>query len=404
MSLKQADRPVDEVIRYFAQRGLECGLLVPTSTGMAKSIMDAHASLRGYLQETSTHDYGVQEQGPDHKKTIATHIIESDGVTDTVTSLYRPVTKTGDPRIWISQLPKHAEPRNLVAVVAEAGELYVVNTSRPGILESGSDPTSPLGSLLNRLSRNKSSAADDLFGKLRGIGAKGYIPSLRAGPTGIGFTLESHLGIMANASPAPDYRGIEIKASRTSGNHTSSSRTTIFSKVPDWNNSTIRGPVELVQACGRLVDGRMQLYCSVSDRPNSHGIFLEVDHRGEILHSMREHGTPPAKSRLVQWQLPMLKDSLRLKHPATCLVKARTRRIGGVEEFHFVSATYSERPLINNLPMLLETGHVELDFLVHLKPNSRGGVRARDHGYLFKIWERDWQLLFPSPRTISLQE
>jgi len=43
------------------------GLLVPTETGMQKSIMDATAGLREYFQETGFHDYDTQAQGPDAK-------------------------------------------------------------------------------------------------------------------------------------------------------------------------------------------------------------------------------------------------------------------------------------------------------------------------------------------------
>ncbi|MBK7672631.1 MAG: hypothetical protein IPJ24_14795 [bacterium] len=239
---------------------------------------------------------------------------------------------------------------------------------------------------------------------MKKIGARGYIPSMRSGPTGIGFTLESLLGIAANAAPQPDFRGIELKASRLGAGRRASSRTTIFAKVPDWAHSNINNAVDLVRTCGYTVDGRMQLYCSVKDRPNSLGLFLEVDHGGDILHSKQNYGEPIATRKLVQWQLPALKESLRIKHPATCFVKARSRRVHGLEEFHYISATYSERPLISNLPTLLETGHIELDLLMHLKATRNGGARVRDHGYLFKIWERDWQLLFPAPRVIRLDE
>lgn len=53
--------------------------------------------------------------------------------------------------------------------------------------------------------------------KFREIKAKGFIPTTRKGPTGIGHTLETHLGISENNDAHPDIEGAELKAHRTKG-------------------------------------------------------------------------------------------------------------------------------------------------------------------------------------------
>ena len=73
------------------------------------------------------------------------------------------------------------------------------------------------------------------FYRLKEISSKGYIKTLRAGDTGVGFTLESLLDIPANSNKSPDFKGIEIKSSRKKFQK-SSGRSTIFSQVSELEN------------------------------------------------------------------------------------------------------------------------------------------------------------------------
>ncbi|MHA1755849.1 MAG: MvaI/BcnI family restriction endonuclease [Promethearchaeota archaeon] len=63
---------------------------------------------------------------------------------------------------------------------------------------------------------------EKLIKKLKEIKKKGYVKSLRAGSTGIGFTLESLLNIKENRSRNPDWGEYEIKTKRKGkSNHSS---------------------------------------------------------------------------------------------------------------------------------------------------------------------------------------
>ncbi len=406
MSLEQADRPVAEVIGTFAAHWLEVGLLVPTATGLQKSIMDAHASLRDYLRQRHVHDYGEQSQGQDAKKVIKAWLVTRDGLQETKASLYRPTTKTGDPRIWFSGLPGYAQPGNVLAILAGDGGLYVVNASDLALIKSAGDAKTPLGALLARLSPKASAVANELLGKLRDIAAQGFIRTLRAGPTGVGFTLETLLGIEANANRAPDYKGIEIKAGRTNARGRSTTRSTLFSMAPDWNASPYTA-LELLRAYGRPnTDGRKQVYCTLATKPNpTFGLYMVADEADELLHSLRgQPGSPPASSdeEIFQWSLPALRDALVAKHRETFWVKAQVRRDRDQEAFHYFQVEHTKGPLPGNLAPLIDSGHVQLDFLLSLQRTANGAERARDHGYLFKLWEQHRDLLFAPPRTYQL--
>jgi len=51
--------------------------------------------------------------------------------------------------------------------------------------------------------------------KFKDLKSKGFIPSTRKGPTGVGYTLETYLEIDENNISLPDLNKIELKAHRT---------------------------------------------------------------------------------------------------------------------------------------------------------------------------------------------
>jgi hypothetical protein len=60
----------------------------------------------------------------------------------------------------------------------------------------------------------------DLRRSLTELRDRGFVLSLRRGPTGVGFTLEQHLGLTENNLPIPDIGGrVEVKATRTNTNN-----------------------------------------------------------------------------------------------------------------------------------------------------------------------------------------
>ena len=116
--LSQSNMPVVEALRSFKSAGVSVAFLVPTLTGLDKSIMDATQPLRSYLREKQIHDFSTQRQGTNHKVRLETILFSNGEVHTTQTSLYRPETKAGDPRIWIYKLASYASPGDLLAIIA----------------------------------------------------------------------------------------------------------------------------------------------------------------------------------------------------------------------------------------------------------------------------------------------
>ncbi len=101
---------------------------------------------------------------------------------------------------------------------------------------------------------------------------KGFVKSLRRGPTGIGKTLETYLGIDENNLYLPDLGEIELKAHRDDVNNL----ITLFT-FNRW--AWVMDPLEAVKKYGSPDEtGRLGLYFTTSFRPNSAG---QVKDNGE---------------------------------------------------------------------------------------------------------------------------
>ena len=393
--ISQSDVDVTLVAAEFARHGVEAAYFVPTPTGLTKSIIDATYSVRRFLVTNKLHSFDMQEMGPEHRASIGVDLVHADRFDLRQMSLYRPLTKSGDPRLWISRLADYAQPGNLIALVeSRPGRLTAINCSDPVIWGTRTDPASPLGSLLTLA--GQSSVADELLAKLRDVCRLGYVRSLRSGPTGVGYTLETHLGIKANSSKAPDYQGIEIKSSRVADQGKARTRSTLFSKTPDWKVGPLRSGNAILERFGYIdaISGRKQLYCSLSNKPNTQGLFLRLNGSQTVVEAV----CAPNDVAVV-WGLEVLEEALAVKHRETFWVKAAKRiAIDGTEEFRFDTVVHTRRPLVANLGLLIGSGTVEMDFTLSKKPS--GGTR--DHGYLFKLWPKDLELLFPPPKSYDL--
>jgi hypothetical protein len=396
--LIEPDIQLDLVVAELAKYGIEAGYFVPTATALSKSIVDAHEGLRRFLSSNSIHDFEQQGQGPDNKKVVEVKIVLPDSIVSRELSLYRPQTKNGDPRLWISRLSDYANPFNLIALIVDGtGTVHVVNCSRPEVWASRDKQGSPLQILLSNAV--KSDVVDELLEKLSTISAMGFVDSLRSGPTGVGFTLETLLGIKANSSRTPDYKGIELKSGRVPATGVPRNRSTIFSQVPKWELSQLKSGKEILHKYGyhNPQRNRTQLYCSVASEPNPQGLFMRIDSSGQYVENIAV--TPDGSEEPVAvWILSELEAALAAKHKETFWIKASQRKSGSNEQFHYTKVVHTRRPLVNNFGLLIDTGKIEMDYTLSAKPSGA----ARDHGYLFKMWPQNFHLLFPPPINYAL--
>ena len=393
--IEKADIPLNDVISLLSKYNIAASYLVPTPTGMEKSIMDATAPLRTYLKENGLHNYDAQFQGTENKKLIEAKFIFEDRIESVKVSFYRPETKSGDPRVWIYGLTNFAKSFNLISLFVYQNTLYIFNASQKSVLESIHSPHSPLGEIAYLLSQFISDTAAELLAILRERTGDRFIPSVRNSDSSIGDTLEKLLGIKPNSNKAPDYKGIEIKSSRQDPKRTTSkNRVNLFSQVPDWKSSPIGSAINMLNQYGYITDKRLQLYCSLDAiKPNTQQLMLSIDENTQLLKTIEK--LDASEKSLMVWALSNLKDRLQEKHPESFWVKAETKIISGQEHFRYYKVIHTSKPIVSNLDYLLADGTVSLDLTMSQKTERS----VRDHGYLFKIWPEDFKSLFPPPLT-----
>ncbi len=392
--LSMSDTPIERFAPVFARLNTPVAFLVPTPTGYKKSIMDAIAPVRDLLYDSHVHNFQMQPQGPDNKHVVPAFFVQSNGLIETQASLYRPITKKGDPRIWFYDLKKHCHPCNLLALTVIDEAIYVFNLSDPAVADSLLHQDYAYSILQ---SGDKSSVIEQhLLELIREINAAGPQRSITPGDPGVGDTLEHALGIQRNNSKNPDYMGIELKATRLSrnGKLRTPTRSTLFSQVPD-----VGMPYrEIVEKYGKMQvprgasEARLQLYETFRvSRPNAYGLVLEVNENADRLDM--KYQDDDKRSYVASWTMKLLRDRLRTKHPETFWVGATSEIIDGVEYFRYVRVMHTKNPNVSLLAPLIEADKVTLDLAAHFDADGKW----RDHGILFKMDKKNFPLLFSDP-------
>lgn len=382
-----------ERLKLLTENSVELALIEPTQTGLSKSIMDATGPVRSYFKKNNLHDYESQLQGPRYKVFVPSYFVSESKTKVTTASLYRPLTKKGDPRIWFRSLAEFAKPNDILGIIFCEFSLYIINITRLDIDRLLSNKlVNPLKDLVDQLSSDSSSYADELLAKLKRISRGGPVPAMLTADTAIGRTLENVLGIPINSSKKPDYKGIEIKSYRDARNN----RKNLFAQVPDWEISKYKSSAEILSKFGYARGANTKLYCTVSAiTRNSQGLKLKINSKANLL---LENSDKPEIGDFVSWQLERLHKRLLEKHNETFWVAAESVKIGEIEHFLFKKVEHTKKPLVSQFDVLLEQGYISLDHLIKKDPSGR----VVEKGPLFKIEQNGLGLLFPPSRIYEL--
>lgn len=389
-------------VKFLVNKQVEFATIQITETGLKKSILDATAPVRAYFKENSVHDYEAQLQGPEHKRSIDTYILTEDTQYLTKTSLYRPVTKKGDPRLWVNKVKdvEFLRANDIFAIIAHRGILFAINLTAVNIEKVCTSPIdTPLKDLIFETSHEKNSVSDELLGLIKDR-MTDWMPAEILADTGIGRTVETILGINMNPSKAPDYKGIELKSHREA----SKVRNTLFTQAPEWAISRLKSGKAIVEEYGYTPKGynHKSLHVSLSaNRPNQQGLGLLVQPQLGLLEAdefspdVLEDGTFKKINDVAVWQLMNLHKRLLTKHHETFWIDAETKKEGGRELFRVTKILHTKNPIPSQFDILLEQGHITVDFLL-----------CRDSGgdtYSFKIKSKARPLLFPHNDIYNLR-
>lgn len=372
---------------------VDYAFLLPTDTGLRKGIMDATAPVRGFLADNDLHDYTGQQQGERGKAMLDGCLLTSIESIGSVISVYRPMTKKGDPRIWFFQLAQHIEPFDLLALITDGYTVYAINAatdfeSNPEIIRT-----------VERCAHHEeySPITEHLLEKLEEISAMGFIPSVKRGDTGVGMTLEDALGIPPNSDRGPDWNGIELKAHRIDK---VTGHQTLFAEKPCWDHSEFSAS-GLLDRFGYLdAKGRTALYTTMygSHRNPQHFRLINKTDDDLMCADYTNTDTGETHPEAAVWHMEDVRSHFRTKHRETFWIGAETRKVGKREEFHFVDVSITKTPDYMRMEELITKGWVTIDFTLTYKPAKGNPLkfRPRDHGYLWRATPQGMETLFRS--------
>ncbi len=355
--------------------------------------MDATGAVRNFLEKENIHNYELQLQGPKNKVLMPAVIYEESRIIKSKASLYRPLTKNGDPRIWFYGLSNFAEPNDIVAIIHFDDWFRIFNLTQmdvEGLISSSIG--NPLKELILEINTTENEVALELLAMLRKIAGTGPIPSLVDADTSVGRTLETALGIDINSSKQPDYKGIELKSFRGKRNN----RKNLFAQVPDWKLSKFKSSQEILDAFGYHRGDDFKLYCTVSAiTQNSQGLSLKLD---SDIDQLIENSNNSDIGDFAVWTLDKLHNRLQEKHKETFWVEADSIYKDGKEHFQYKLVEHTKKPITSQFDLLIDQGIITLDHLI--KRNSKGKVVEK--GPLFKINPKGIELLFPPSERYAL--
>ena len=372
-----------------------------TATGLKKSILDATTPMRTYFKENNVHDYSLQNKGQDNKVIIKTYILTEHKEIETQTSLYRPETKDGDPRLWIYRLKETTEADDIHAIIAPTPtSLFVINLTKVDIVKCcESSLVNPIQDLISVFYHSSNLISNELLTILRSYENQWIDTDLRA-DTAIGRQVEALLGIDMNASKLPDYKGIELKSFRS---QRPSIKKNLFCKVPDWELSQLKSGAEIVEKYGYMSGGiksyRNTLYCKA---PNSQNLRLNMNYPDDLLEIEEDKILGENQFKKVAdvavWRLQTLHECLLTKHHETFWIEVDTR-IGdqGQEQFMFNKIEHTRNPIVSQFDILLEQSMITVDLLLG-RPKvdlETGKPKKGGDAVSFKIKKSAAGLLFP---------
>jgi len=224
--------------------------------------------------------------------------------------------------------------------------------------------------------------------RLQEIKNKGFVPSLRRGTTGIGYTFEILFGIKENNIPIPDIGGrVEIKTIRRD----LQSLITLFTfNRGVWHIKQ----KELIKKYG-YVDkkGRYALKNTVFyGKSIPQGISLEVDEDKNTIHLVDTN----TKKVLATWDVYVIVGIFMTKLSKLLLVIADRKKEKGKEYFHYNEAYLLTDPSARNFIKAFKNSLIGIDIRMHLKESGE----VRNRGTAFRIKEKDLLELYENRKKL----
>ncbi|EHM40155.1 MvaI/BcnI family restriction endonuclease [Anaeroglobus geminatus] len=231
---------------------------------------------------------------------------------------------------------------------------------------------------------------DDFIREYEKIVDMGWVRTHRAGPTGIGKTLEDLLEIPENNIDGPDFGEYELKSCRINSN----SMLTMFtlSPLPRGANTTLR--LKYGYSSEAYDNDEKVLHATLSGdrfiRIADTGHFLKFTCRNNGIYIESENGVES-----IYWSRENLKKQFEKKYKNKFVyAKADSRGEGVNEEFRFKEAWEVSGFNYDSFIKMLEAGKIYVDLRIGQYHGGSNNGKTHDHGTGFRVREYDQQFLF----------
>jgi len=220
---------------------------------------------------------------------------------------------------------------------------------------------------------------------LQELSEKGWLKSNRQHNTGIGKTLEDHLGITENNIALPDFGVMELKSQRLN----TLSMMTLFTKSPEGiTNAEIRKrfgypdkEFPKIKILHQTISG---------GKKNAMGFQATIDKKQGKLLILK-------KGKLLgYYSLNFLrKKAIEKIGDGLILVRAKTKKIQGQEYFH-----YKDAYLLKVIDPTKFLAHSKYDIRLGVYHSGKNVGKSHDHGSAFRLTEKSLPLLFKIQKKI----
>ena len=231
---------------------------------------------------------------------------------------------------------------------------------------------------------------NDFIDEFEKVKAMGWIRTHRAGPTGIGKTLEDLLGIPENNLDEPDFGDYELKSCRIDSN----SMLTMFTRAPEPRRANTYLRMKYGYSSNAYDNDEKVLHSTLSaDRFTpvaDTGHKLKITCAADGIYIECEDGVEN-----IFWSREALKACFEKKYKNKFVyAKALSRGEGANEEFKFIEAYEVSGFDYDAFIRLLEEGKIYVDLRIGQYHHGRNKGKTHDHGTGFRIKENDQPLLF----------
>jgi hypothetical protein len=224
----------------------------------------------------------------------------------------------------------------------------------------------------------------------------GFVKSRRKNNTGIGKTFEDYLGVTENNDKLPDFAGFEVKSQRA----LTSSFLTLFTKSPTGPSGANAYLRDTYGEEDEEYPGLRKLHTSIfSNKFNSYkgisGFKIVNDVDDEVVRlEVKNLETNEITDDSVHWTYKELENALTKKLNALFYVNAETRKVDGLEEFHYTKAKIFLNVSLENLLKLIDDGKLMVDIRIGSYKSGKNKGKTHDHGTGFRIKPSDLGLLY----------